>query len=145
MTSTDTSYRKPLPVTDALTEPYWQAANEGRLILQRCTACQRFQHYPRPHCVHCGTTDLEWAQASGRGSVHTFTVIHRNDAPGFADELPYVFAILQLDEGVRMAGNIFNVDPAEVRIGMPVRVCFDRATPELAIPQWQPAQAEAGQ
>lgn len=140
MTSTQTTYTKPLPVTDALTEPFWQAANEGRLVLQSCTACGRAQHYPRPHCVHCSATALEWVTASGRAVVHTFTVIHRNDAPGFADELPYVFAILELDEGVRMPGNMRRADPESLHIGMPVRVCFDQATPEIAIPQWEPAE-----
>lgn len=140
MTSAETGYVKPLPVIDGLTEPYWDAANYGRLLVQRCTTCQRFQHYPRPHCTHCGALTMEWTQADGRGVVHTYTVIYRNDAPGFVDELPYVFAIIQLDEGVRMAGNIHHVDPESVYVGMPVRVIFDRASDDLAIPQWEPAE-----
>lgn len=135
-----TTYEKPLPIIDSLTEPYWEAANDGRLLVQRCTACDRFQHYPRPHCVHCGTMDPEWVEASGLGVVHTFTIIHRNDAPGFVDELPYVFAIIELGEGVRMAGNIIHIDPEEVHIDMPVRVFFDRITDEITIPLWEPTQ-----
>lgn len=144
MSTGQQTYLKPFPVVDALSEPFWAAAHEGRLVLQRCTICDRHQHYPRPHCVHCGRLELEWAAASGRAEVHTFTVTHRNDAPGFADELPYVFAILDLAEGVRMPGNIVDtdtdVDTDAVRIGMPVEVCFVRANNDLSIPQWRPAR-----
>lgn len=139
MTSPVTSSLKPLPVTDALTEPFWQAAANGRLVLQRCSACGRFQHYPRPHCVHCSAIAPEWVTASGLAVVHTFTVIHRNDAPGFADEVPYVFAILDLEEGVRMAGNVVDVDVEAMHIGMPVHVRFEQVSNDLAIPLWEPA------
>lgn len=140
MTAHDQAYLKPIPVQDGLSAPFWEAANDGRLVVQHCKGCDRFQHYPRPHCTHCGSFDVEWLPASGRADVHTFTVTHRNDAPGFADELPYVFAILELAEGVRMPGNVVDIDPAEVRVGMQVEVCFDRATDEIAIPQWRPAR-----
>lgn len=141
---TATTYQKPLPIIDSLTKPYWEAASDGRLLVQRCTACDRYQHYPRPHCVHCGALDPRWVEASGLGVVHTFTAIYRNDAPGFVDELPYVFAIIELDEGVRMAGNVIHIDPEDVHIDMPVRVCFDRVTERITIPLWEPAQKGPG-
>ena len=140
MTTHDQPYLKPLPIQDALSAPFWEAANEGRLVVQHCKDCDLFQHYPRPHCTHCGSLSVEWLPASGRAQVHTFTVTHRNDAPGFADEVPYVFAILDLSEGVRMPGNIVDIDPDEVSVGMLVEVCFDRATEEIAIPQWRPVR-----
>lgn len=138
---TATTHLKPLPVPDALTQPFWDAAREGRLLLQRCAACGTHQHYPRPHCIHCGAGTPEWVDASGRAVVHTFTVTYRNDAPGFGDETPYVFAILELEEGVRMAGNVLGVDPEAVTVGMAVEVTFVAATPEIAIPQWRPVGA----
>lgn len=141
MNSAQSTYVKPLPTTDGLTDAFWQAAKEGNLLVQRCQNCQRYQHYPRPHCVHCGSLSVDWHRSNGTGIVHTFTVIHRNDAPGFVDELPYVFAIIELDEGVRMAGNIINVQPESVHIDMPVQATFVQATDELAIPLWEPAAA----
>lgn len=138
MTAHEQAYLKPIPVRDGLSAPFWAAANDGRLVVQHCKGCDKYQHYPRPHCTHCGSLDVEWLPASGRAAVHTFTVTHRNDAPGFADELPYVFAILELAEGVRMPGNILGTNPGDVRVGMPVEVCFVRATDDIAIPQWRP-------
>lgn len=140
MTVHDRDYLKPLPVQDGLSAPFWAAANKDKLIVQHCKGCDLYQHYPRPHCTHCGSLELEWLPARGHAEVHTFTVTHRNGAPGFVDELPYVFAILELPEGVRMPGNVVDTDPAEVHIGMPVEVCFERATDEIAIPQWRPIQ-----
>jgi uncharacterized OB-fold protein len=138
MTENTTTYLKPLPIPDSLTAPFWEAAHEGRLLVQRCSACGAHQHYPRPYCIKCFAESPEWVQASGRGEVHTFTVTYRNDAPGFAEEAPYVFAIVETEEGVRMPGNVIDIDPESVVIGMGVQVTFVPATPELSIPQWRP-------
>jgi len=136
MTETSETYLKPLPATDVLTAPYWEAAASGRLLIQRCAACQRFQFYPRAHCSACGAGDPTWEEASGRGVVHTFTVIHRNGSPGFAEEVPYVFAIVELEEGPRMTANVIGVDPDDVRVDMPVQVTFIRVSDGIGIPQF---------
>ena len=139
MTENTISYQKPVPVPDSLTAPFWDAAREGRLLVQRCMTCGKHQHYPRPHCIHCFATTVEYVEASGRGEVHTFTVTYRNDAPGF-DAGPYVFAIVETAEGVRMPGNVIGVDPESVVVGMPVEVTFVPATAEISIPQWRPVR-----
>ena len=118
---------KPLPQPDALSGPYWEAAAEGRLLIQRCPACTRHQWYPRPLCLACGAREPDWVEASGRGTVHTFSVVRRTPNREFADELPYVFAIVELEEGVRMATRLVGTPPERVRCGMPVRVTFPPA------------------
>ncbi len=116
---------------------FWEGARRGELRIQHCTTCGKHQHYPRPHCIHCFATTVEYVEAAGRGEVHTFTVTYRNDAPGF-DAGPYVFAIVETPEGVRMPGNVIDVDPESVVVGMPVEVTFEAATDEISIPQWRP-------
>lgn len=129
---------KPLPRPDALTEPFWRAAGERRLLVQRCSACGSAQFYPRGHCARCFAPDPAWVESSGRGHVHTFTVTHRNQDPAFADECPYVFALVELEEGVLLTANIVGVDAADVSIGMPVRVDFATVTADLSLPQFVP-------
>jgi uncharacterized protein len=136
MTETAETYVKPLPATDALTAPYWKAAAEGRLLIQRCDGCGHRQFYPRAHCTTCGAFDPAWVEASGRGLVHTFSVIHRNGSSGFTEEVPYVFAIVELEEGPRMTANVVGVDPEDVVVDMPVQVTFTKVSDEIGIPHF---------
>ncbi len=119
-------------------EPFFDAAREQRLIVQRCSACHEHQFYPRKICVHCGSPDVDWVDASGKGTVHTYTVIHRQGMPGWRDEVPYVAAIIELDEGVRMTTNVVECSPEQVSIGMPVEVTFVDEGP-LVLPRFRPA------
>ena len=132
---------KLLPVPDPVSRPYWDAAADHRLVIQRCTECARHQFYPRRHCTHCGSLKLEWTEAAGHGTVHTFTVIHRNSSPGFSTAVPYAFAIVDLPEGVRMSANIVGVDAEKVRVGMPVHVTFEGRSEDLSLPQFTPTGA----
>jgi hypothetical protein len=117
---------KPVPLTDGLSEVYWQAAREQRLLIQRCAACGAHQFYPRSHCSSCLAAEPEWVQASGRGRLHTFSVVFRSSNPEFADDCPYVFAIVELDEGVRLSTRI---------VGTPVDTLACDAVVEVAWPQ----------
>jgi uncharacterized protein len=113
-----------LPVPDLETAPYWDATREGKLLIKECRSCGRAFFYPRNHCPRCWSTDTAWREASGRGTVYTFTIVYQNDLPPFRDRLPYVVAIVELDEGVRMTSNIEGIAPEDVRCGMPVLVAF---------------------
>jgi uncharacterized OB-fold protein len=126
----------PRPITTELTEPFYAAAAEGRLLVQRCRSTGRAQWYPRAHSVHDIQSDVEWIEASGKGEIYTFSVIGR--APFDDVEAPYVFAIVELEEGVRMATNIVGVDPADVRIGLPVTVTFQQRG-DVALPMFTAA------
>jgi len=131
-------WTKPLPLPDNVSAPYWQAAAEGRLLIQRCPACGNVQWYPRALCTACGG-DPEWLEAAGRGTVHTFTVIRQYGMKPFRDELPYVIAMVELEEGPLVFGSVTGCDPDAVSIGMPVEVHFRRAADDVGIPYWRPA------
>jgi uncharacterized OB-fold protein len=118
---------------------FFEATKEDRLLIQRCASCGDHQFYPRDLCIHCGSADVEWVEASGRGTVHTFTVIHQQGMPGWRDEVPYVAAIIDLEEGVRMTSNVVECEPTDVRIDMPVEVTFvDEGA--LVLPRFRPAR-----
>ncbi|GLW62690.1 hypothetical protein Arub01_09340 [Actinomadura rubrobrunea] len=128
---------RPFPAPTPLTEPYWTACRRGELVLQRCSGCARFVHFPEPSCPFCGGAELTYEPVSGRGRVHTFSVVHRAFLPGFAP--PYVVAWIDLPEGARVFGDVVGCPPEEVRIGMPVRVAFDELDGFGPIPHWRPA------
>jgi len=134
----DAEWNKPLPAAAGLSGEYWSALASGRLLVQRCPECDSSQFYPRALCVSCGS-DPVWQEASGHGTVHTFTVIRQNGLPSFRDEVPYVVAMIELDEGPRMMGNVTGCPVEDVRIGMPVRAYALKVAPDIAVPQWEPA------
>ncbi len=111
------------PVPDAVSQPFWEGIAEGVLRLQRCGACGRHVFYPRTVCPHCGSGAVAWVEATGAGRVHSFTVVHRAPAP-YRDEAPYVVALVDLDEGVRMMTRLVDVLPGAVAVGMPVEVAI---------------------
>jgi len=133
------AHAKPLPVLgDDLSRAYWEAAREGRLLVQRCRACGEHQLYPRGHCVHCFAPDPEWVEAKGTGRLHTFSVVHRTATPGFADEVPYAVVQVKLAEGPKMISNLVGVKPHDIRIGMPVQVVFEDLSDEVTLPKFAP-------
>jgi hypothetical protein len=130
-------WKRPKPAPDALEHPFFEAAARGELLYQRCPKCGHVQFYPRAVCTACGA-DPEWAKASGRGSVHTYTVVRQNGMPPFHDELPYVVAIVELPEGVRMMGNVTGCAPDEVGVGTKLEAYAVEFEPGLALPFWRP-------
>ncbi|ODV12258.1 MAG: hypothetical protein ABT20_04150 [Rubrivivax sp. SCN 70-15] len=131
---------KPVPQPDGISRPYWEGAILGEFRYQRCQACGKAQFYARNVCVHCHGRELAWQVAAGGGRIASFSVIHRAPIPAFAGDAPYVLALVDLDEGFRFMCNVLRCDPASVRIGMPVRVCFEsRPGSEQKMPQVEPA------
>lgn len=132
------SQAKPIPVPTADSEAFWAACAEGRLIFQRCGGCGAAQFYPRSLCAACGSRDLAEETASGLGTVFTFTVNHRAPSEAFKADAPYVIALIDLDEGPRLMANVLEADPADVAIGMRVRMTFERRG-DMHLPQAVPA------
>ena len=126
----------PLPVPTALSRPHWEGCREGRLRVQRCQACGHHVFIPRPVCTACLGEDLVWIDSSGRGEVYSFTVVHRPPRPAFA--VPYTVAIVAMEEGWEMLTNLVEVDPEQVRVGMPVEVVFRRMSDEITLPLFRP-------
>ena len=133
-------YNKPIPQPDPLVaKPYWDGAKEGKLMLPRCTTCNRVHFYPRVICPYCQSTDIEWFEASGEGYLHTFAVQHRA-GPGWREETPFVTAYIDLKEGDRVFTVLRGVDatkPEEIKIGAKCRIEWDEATEEVHIPFWR--------
>lgn len=122
-----------VPVPDRDSEVYWRNVAEGRLVLQRCAACEQWIFYPRSICPHCWSEDLGWFPAAGTGTIHTFTVVHRafNE---FASSTPFACALVDLDEGVRMMTRIVGIPLEQVEIGLRVQVTFTQLVGDVTLP-----------
>jgi uncharacterized OB-fold protein len=125
------------PVIDADSAPFWEAAREHRLRLQHCESCARFVYYPRALCPHCHATDLVWRDVSGLGRIYSFTISRRAAGPEFEPEVPYVVALVQLDEGPRMLSGILTANPATVQCEQRVRVAFQDIGEGVVLPMFE--------
>jgi uncharacterized OB-fold protein len=125
---------RPLPVIDADTAPFWAAARERKLLLQRCRSCGEHVFYPRSICPHCHQLELDWVEVSGRGRIYSYTVARRPAGPAFVDEVPYVLVLVDLDEGPRMLSNLRVSDVDSVRIGQRVQADFEPVSEEITLP-----------
>jgi hypothetical protein len=128
---------KPLPVPTPESQPYWDGAKEHRLRVQRCSACAHHQLYPRRLCTRCGAPDPAWVDACGRGAVESFTVVRRAIHGAYALEVPYVVALIRLEEGPRLMSNIVECVPEAVRMGAEVDVVFEARSPAITVPQFR--------
>ncbi len=134
----DTTQPKPLPIITNENRPFWEGCKQGKLLLQYCDACQRFQFYPRLYCMQCGAQNLRWVEASGHGMVYSYTIIRQNKSPEFRDDVPYNVALIQLEEGPRMLSNVIDIAPGDLRVDLPVTVVFDPVSDEIALPRFRP-------
>lgn len=132
--------QKAIPVPDERSQPYWAAAKEHKFVLQKCKGCGLWNATPRVICPRCHQDDFEWAQPSGRGRIHSYTIVHQTTAPGFLDELPYVVCHVTIDEEPTafVTANLL-IDPSEydkLNIDLPVVIDFeDRGN--VTVPQWR--------
>jgi uncharacterized OB-fold protein len=115
--------QRPAPIQLNFSKPFWDGANDKKLMLQYCPKAGKYQFYPRPVSVYTGSRDLEWREASGRGRIYSFSLSYKAPPP-FKDVKPYVVATVELEEGVRILTNIINCDPKTLKIDMPVRLTW---------------------
>ncbi|MGH7964418.1 MAG: Zn-ribbon domain-containing OB-fold protein [Candidatus Binatia bacterium] len=132
-------YKKPLPRPTAGSMPFWEAAKRHELQLQRCGSCGAHVFYPREVCPECLSSDLKWVKVSGKGTVYSYTIAQAPTHPAFAEDVPYVVAIVELAEGPHVTTNVTGCKPDAVRIGMPVVATFDDVTPEVTLVKFTPA------
>ncbi|MEV4916349.1 Zn-ribbon domain-containing OB-fold protein [Streptomyces tirandamycinicus] len=123
---------------DDFTRPWWDAAAEGRLLIRRCAACRRAHHYPREFCPHCWSEEVRWERASGRATLYTWSVVHRNDLPPFGARTPYTAAVVDLAEGPRMMTEIVECAEEYLRIGMELEVAFREEGGGVVVPVFRP-------
>lgn len=133
------TFPRALPSPNALTEPYWQAAHQRELKLPRCESCTKFHFYPRSACPHCGSTALAWQAVSGKGEVYSYTVVHRAPSQGFAEQVPYVVAVVALAEGPHLMTRLIQVQAEAAHIGLRVQVEFEKQDDETTLPVFRPA------
>lgn len=136
-----TEYTKPLPrpLSPELTRPFWEAARRHELHMPRCTTCDYVFFYPRSECPRCLSTHLEWVQVSGRARLHSFTIVQQPANAAFRDDVPYVYAVVQLDEGPRLVSNIVQCDINALRVDMSLEAVFDDVTLEWTLVKFRPA------
>ena len=130
------TFEKPLPEPSPETRPFWEGLKDHRLVLQRCASCKQPRHYPRPMCDRCHSFESEWFEASGRGTVHSWTVAHHPFHMGFKKELPYVVLTIDLEEGVRMVAPLADANEADLKLGLPVKVGFEQASDNITLPRF---------
>ncbi len=137
---TQDDYRKPLPTPSPETKRYWEACRSHELWLPYCRACLQFYFYPRDFCPMCFSWDIEWRKCSGRGKIYTFAIQYRAFHPGWANEAPYVTAIVELEEGPRVFTNIVGVEPdaKQLACDMPVEVVFEDVSETISLPKFRP-------
>jgi hypothetical protein len=124
--------------------PYWEATRDGRFELPWCRACGRPHWYPREVCPHCLSDAVEWRAATGRGVVYAASTMPRPALPMLADRVPYVVALVELDEGVRMMTNIVDVDPDAVTVGLAVELRWEELSDGRRLAVFAPATGVAG-
>jgi uncharacterized OB-fold protein len=137
--ATASSKPLPRPISPEVTRPFWEAAKRHELVMPRCTTCDHLFFYPRSECPRCLSNHLEWVRVSGRGRLHTYTIVYQPANAAFRDDTPYIYAVVQLDEGPRMVSNVVQCDLDAVKVDMPLEAIFDDVTPECTLVKFKPA------
>ena len=106
--------------------------------MPRCNDCGKYHFYPHPLCPHCSSAKLEWVEVSGRGKLYSYTVVHRAPSKAFADEVPYVVAVVELEEGPRLMSNLKGCAPEAAKIGMSLKVAFRKLSESVTLPVFEP-------
>jgi uncharacterized protein len=131
---------KPIPEVTEELRPFFAAAREGRLVVERCKRCGRRRFPPRPICSECLGREAEWAPSSGCGKIVSFNVMHQVYHPGFAAEVPYAVVLVELDDGGRILSNIVDCPLDRVAIGLEVEATFERVSDEVTLPKFRPVR-----
>jgi len=137
-----TTYTGPIPKPTPETKPFWDAAKQHVLRIQRCRDCAQHYFYPRPLCPQCLSRNVEWVDCSGRGRLHTYVINYRPPR-NFPTQQPFIIGIVELEEGARIMSNIVGVaaDPQQLRCDMAVEVVFEDITDTITLPKFRPVSA----
>ena len=128
-------------ITDPVTQPYWEALSRGELTIQRCKACGHRQHYPRPFCLGCLSRDVNLEAVTGSATLYAFTINHAHSNPEFKAEIPFVMALVEVADGIRIMARLIDVEPSPevVRIGMALEFCAPHEGRSSSGPVFRPA------
>jgi uncharacterized OB-fold protein len=136
---TTASPSRHLPLLEGYTAEFYDWCKRNELRFQRCARCGTWRHPPRPLCNHCHSFEAEWAAVSGDGTLYCWTIAAASMDPAFASAVPYVAAVVALDEGPRIATWVTDVVPNALRVGMRLQVWFDAREPGVTLPKFKPA------
>ena len=125
------------PIPDAESEAFWSGTLEDKLLVQECSVCGHRQLYGRSLCTNCHAAVLNWIEATGRGTIYSRTIIRQNPSRSFKHLIPFVVALIDLDEGPRMMSNVVGTPAEEVKIGDRVRVTFEPVSDATALPLFE--------
>lgn len=129
---------KPDPLVNNWARPFWDGTREEKLLIQLCSDCKKHIFYPRMVCPHCFSDNIDWVEASGKGTIYSFTIVEANAPSPFIGDLPFVIAVVILEEGVRMLTNIVDCDPYSLQCEQPVEVAFRKKNDEFTLPMFTP-------
>ena len=135
-------YAKPLPDITPVTRPFWEGARAHKLLIQRCRRCGHVRFPPAPVCPECLAPATDWVEARGRGEVVSWVVFHQVYFEGFRAEAPYNVTLVRLDEGPSLLTNVVGIPNERLKVGMPVEVVFEEATPEVTLPKFRPVEGQ---
>lgn len=130
-------YLKPLPKIDELNQAHWLGAQQGRLMIQQCKICNTYRYPFKKMCTDCYSTEVDWKQVSGKGSIWSWCIFHRPYFKGFETEMPYNVVLVKLDEGIFIYSNLVGEFKKELHIGMRVKAYFDEVTPEVSLVKFE--------
>jgi uncharacterized OB-fold protein len=142
MTLRNQEFQRPLPGITAENKPFWDYMKKHEFRVQKCLGCDRLFYPPNGMCPYCHHTESEWVKLSGKGKVFSYVIVRRSNHPAFANDVPYVVAIIETDEGIRYYSNVIDCKPEDVSINMPVEVVFEDVTEEITLPKFKPAAKE---
>jgi len=131
---------KPIPRVSESTRRYWEGCASHKLLLPKCRTCEEVFFFPNNFCPSCLSDDIDWIEASGKGTVHTFSIVYRPPSPPFSGDTPYVVAMIDLEEGPRMMSNVVEITPEDARVDMPVEVVFEDISEGIALPKFRPVE-----
>ncbi len=138
----DLASGKPQPDVTDLTRPFWAAAREGRLVMQRCLQCGTSTFHPKPWCIECGSRGLEWADTTAMGTVYSHTVSYSvaMNSPAWQHELPVILCLVDIDEGARMYAQVTHCTPQRIHVGMRVQAYFEAGEDGFVVPRFRPVE-----
>lgn len=133
---------RPIPVPNEWTKPFWDAAKQEVLALQRCQGCGHLQHPPYPTCTQCMGIDLKFEPIEGKGKIYAYTIMYHTGDKRFAPAVPYASIIVELDAapGALMAGNLLDAPHTEAKVGRSVEVVFQKLNDDITLPQFRLAR-----
>ena len=132
-----TKYKKPLPQPTQWSKPFWEGCRKHEFLVQKCQDCHKYIFYPKMFCPDCLSSNLEWVKSSGKGKVYSYMVVYSYQPTEFEENLPYVVAIIELEEGIRLMSNVIGCSPETVKCDMKVGVVFDDVTEEVTLPKFK--------